>query len=175
MGIPANRNDYVYWEDEYKLAFDDLSAEQRQFLVKLNNRLSEIEKGIREEGQALIDQLKKRIRDSDDWLEDFEIEGRVLFFIRKDDPYYDDEGDNLLIELSADPVPKVLKDKDYGIGNGYDHNTLQSLVKSNVKDEIHCYLYHSLYDHTELGWINILRIGSVWIELEVIYQKFVDI
>ena len=59
MGVPANRNDYVYWEDEYKLAFDDLSAEQRQFLVKLNNRLSEIEKGIREEGQALIDQLKK--------------------------------------------------------------------------------------------------------------------
>ena len=41
MGIPANRNDYVYWEDQYKLGFDDLSAVQRQFLEKLNNRLTE--------------------------------------------------------------------------------------------------------------------------------------
>ncbi len=80
MGIPANRNDYVYWEDKYKLAFDDLSAEQRQFLVKLNNRLTEIEKGIRKEGQALIDQLKKRIRASDDWLEDFGINSGYCFY-----------------------------------------------------------------------------------------------
>ena len=66
MGIPMKRNDYVPWEDEDKLHFDDLSAEQRQFLVKLNNRLTEIEKGIKKESQALVDQLEKRVNDPDD-------------------------------------------------------------------------------------------------------------
>jgi hypothetical protein len=175
MGIPVKRNDYVPWKDQYELAFDDLSVEERQFLVKLNAKLTEIEKGIKKEGQTLIDQLKKRVNDVDDWLEDYEIDYHIIFELKKDDPGYDDDNDNILIELSGFPVPTIINGLEWGIGDCNDHNTLQSLVKSDVKDEIHCYLYHSLYDHTYLGWINILRIGSVWIDIDVLYQKFVDI
>lgn len=66
MGIPVERNDYVSWKDHYELAFDDLSVEERQFLVKLNEKLTEIESGIRNDGQTLIDQLEKRVNDVDD-------------------------------------------------------------------------------------------------------------
>jgi|GEM_PF-3076879 len=74
MGIPVKRNYDVSWKDQYELAFDDLSAEQRQYLIKLNEKLTEIEKGIKNEGQTLMDQLEKRVNDVDDWLEDYEIE-----------------------------------------------------------------------------------------------------
>ena len=37
------------------------------------------------------------------------------------------------------------------------------------------YLYHSLYDHTDLGWINMLRIGMIWVDIKVQYQKFYQI
>ncbi len=39
----------------------------------------------------------------------------------------------------------------------------------------YCYLYHSLYDHTDLGWINMLRIGMIWVDIKVRYQKFFEI
>ena len=61
--------------------------------------------------------MVKRVKDPGDWLEDFEIEYRVLFAIREDDPYYDDEsGDNLQIELNGCSVPTVLKDKEGNVG-----------------------------------------------------------
>ena len=50
MGIPVNQEDYVRYEDRYKLKAEDLSSEQRQFLVNLNSKLTDIEKGIKREG-----------------------------------------------------------------------------------------------------------------------------
>ena len=175
MGIPVHKENYVRYEDQHKLRAEDLSTEQRQFLVNLNSKLTDIEKGIRMEGQALIDQLEKRVKDTNDWLEDYEIECYLTFHLKKDDPDYDEDNDNILVELSACVVPTRLKKKEWGIADGNDHNTLHSLVKCSMVDEYHCYLYHSLYDHTDLGWINMLRIGTIWIDIKDEYQKYFDV
>jgi hypothetical protein len=175
MGIPVNKENYVRYEDRYKLKAEDLSEEQRQFLVMLNSKLTDIEKGIKREGQALIDQLEKRVNDTHDWMEDYEIKCYITFYLKEDDPNYDEDNDNILVELSCNVVPTKLEKEEWGIADGNDHNTLHGLVKCSMVDEYHCYLYHSLYDHTDLGWINMLRIGLIWVDIKVRYQKFYDV
>jgi len=177
MGIPVHKENYVRYEDQHKLRAEDLSTEQRQFLVNLNSKLTDIEKGIRMEGQALIDQLEKRVKDTNDWLEDYEIDCYMTFHLKEDDPGYDEDNDNILVELVVIVGFGSLKSgrSKWGIADGNDHNTLHGLVKCSMVDEYHCYLYHSLYDHTDLGWINMLRIGMIWVDIKVQYQKFYQI
>lgn len=177
MGVPVHKENYVRYEDRHKLAAEDLSAEQRQFLVNLNSKLTEIEKDIKVEAQALIDQLDKRVKDTNDWLEDYEIECNMTFHLKEDDPGYDEDSDNILVELIVTVGFGSLKSgrREWGIADGNDHNTLHGLVKCSMVDEYHCYLYHSLYDHTDLGWINMLRIGMIWVDIKIQYQKFYEI
>ena len=64
-------------------------------------KLTEIEKGIKMESQALIDQLYKRVKDTNDWLEDYEIDCNMTFHLKEDDPGYDEDNDNILVELAV--------------------------------------------------------------------------
>ena len=122
-----------------------------------------------------MDQLEKRVKDTNDWLEDYEIDCYMTFHLKEDDPGYDEDSDNILVELAVGFGSMKSGRREWGIADGNDHNTLHSLVKCSMVDEYHCYLYHSLYDHTDLGWVNMLRIGTIWVDIEVQYQKFFEI
>jgi hypothetical protein len=39
-----------------------------------------------------------------------------------------------------------------------------------MKDDYHCWLFHSLYDHSDLNWEDILNIGEIYSDIKVIYQ-----
>jgi hypothetical protein len=36
--------------------------------------------------------------------------------------------------------------------------------------QVNCRLYHCLYDHTPLEWDDLLRIGHIWVNIQVWYQ-----
>jgi len=167
----VKRNDYVRHENQNKLHAEDLSTEQRQFLLQLDNKLVDTEKGIKKECLALMDQLEKRLNDANDWLEDYEIECDISFYLQDDDPDYDEGSDNILVKLWEDIK---FEDWAHGIGDGRNHNEYQHWDHP-MKDEHHCWLFHCLYDHTELGWINMLRIGSIWVDIKVRYQKLIEL
>ena len=162
----VERDDYVRYEDKNKLKAEDLSTEQRQFLVQLNEKLVDIEKGIKKECQSLIEELEKRITDPVDWLEDYEIDCDVSFHLKEDDPDYSERSDNILAQLSQ---PFKSEFENCGIADGVNYNELWD---HPMKDEHHCWLYHELYDHAGLGWVNVLRIGSIWVDIHVYYQRF---
>ena len=167
----VERDDYVRYEDKNKLKAENLSTEQRQFLVQLNEKLVDIEKGIKKECQALIEELEKRIANPDDWLEDYEIVCDITFCLKEDDPEYSENSDNILAELSEHFKSEY---PCRGIADGNNHNETQ-FWDHPMKDEHHCWLYHCLYDHTHLGWIDLLRIGTIWVDIHVYYQKFYEL
>jgi hypothetical protein len=167
----VERDDYVRYADNKKLYSEDLSAEQRLFLSQLNRKLIDIEKDIRKECQANIDQLKKRITNAEDWLDDYSIDCGLTFLLKKDDPNYDDCSDNILFHLHEDIVSE---NWEWGVGDGIDHNHVD-WENCPIKDEPHCWSYHVLSDHAGLDWINILRIGSLWVDITVKYQKFIEL
>jgi hypothetical protein len=44
-----------------------------------------------------------------------------------------------------------------------------------MQGECHCWLYHCLYDHTDLRFDDMLRIGHIWVNMPVIYQHTCDL
>ena len=167
--LPDISSDYVRLENWNKLRAEDLSTGQRQFLAQLNNKLADIETGIKKECRGLIDQLEKRINDPNDWLDDYEIDVVITFILKGDDPEYSDRSDNILVELDESVKGEIW---EYGIGDGKNHSEYQHWDHP-MKDEHHCWLYHCLYDHTDLGWINVLRIGSIWVDIKPQFQKVI--
>lgn len=147
-----------------------MNREQRLFLVNLNSRLAEIEQQLKKEALAIIATMDKRIEDDADWINDYEIECRVEFYLNENDPAYSDEEDNLLAEFT----------EGVGLLRYADHSLLASEDNWNDcsipdmdnpdQDEQHCWFYHQLYDHAKISWDNMLRIGDIWVSIEITLQ-----
>ena len=165
-------DDYVVYKDIFSLKSEDLSEVQRSFLSNLNGQLIKIEKNIKREAQRLIKAVEERIAKPNAWIDDFEIESITTSILREDDPAYRKDDDNVLVELWE---YHKRNDWEWGIGDRNNHNEYTSFKHHSMKDEFHCWLYHCLYDHTEMGWVNILRIGSIWVDINIEYQKIIDI
>ncbi len=137
----------------------------------INRKLIDTEKGIKKECLAIIGQLDKRINDADDWLDDYLIDCDLTFHLKEDDPDYADYSDNILFQLNQSIFPNSW---EFGVGDGMDHNHVP-WENCPIKGEHHCWSYHVLSDHAGLDWINILRIGSIRIDITVKYQKFIEL
>jgi len=147
---------------------EDLSQIQRASLIKLNKTLIKLEKQILPELNQLHLLGKQRVEDGSDWVEDYEIDSYITFILKESDPHFDDDFDNILVQLHERVVKHSLLDDDE------NHNEFQ-YRNHPMSDEYHCWLYHCLYDHTDLGWSNILRIGETWLDINIEYQRFTTV
>lgn len=148
----------------------EMTREQRLFLVNLNNRLSQIEQQLKKEALAIIATMDKRIEDDKDWINDYEIECTVEFYLNENDPAYSDEEDNLLAEFT----------EGVGLLRYADHSLLASENNWNdcsipdmdhpEQNEHHCWFYHQLYDHSKISWDDMLRIGDIWVDINLMLQ-----
>jgi hypothetical protein len=148
----------------------EMTREQRLFLVNLNNRLSEIEQQLKKEALAIIDTMDKRIEDAADWINDFEIECTVEFYLNEYDPAYSDDEDNILAEFT----------EGISLLRYADHSLLASTENWNdlsipdldhpEQNEHHGWFYHQLYDHAKISWDDMLRIGDIWVDINLTLQ-----
>ena len=150
-----------------------LSPDQRHYVQQLNERLAAIEHHVQREATALNSQLQTRVQDPVDWLSDYEIELEVTVWLREDDPAYQEDDDNILAALreSLKPVfaPRVL------LRDGTNYNAFQQMDGHPMQKEVHCYLYHRLYGHTDLWFDDMLRIGRIWVDIQVWYQHTCEV
>ena len=147
-----------------------LSPDQRQYLQQLNARCMTIERQVTQEALALFAQLDARVQDPEDWLSDYEIELEVRFWLREDDPAYQEGYDNILATRREDLKLQRGLPEHFGIDDGINHNVFQGMDGHPMQGEFHCWLYHCLYDHTDLWFNDMLSIGHIWVELQVLYQ-----
>ena len=147
-----------------------LSSDQRQYLQQLNARCMTIERQVTQEALALFAQLDARVQDPQDWLSDYEIELEVRFWLREDDPAYQEDYDNILATRREDLKLQRHLPEPLGIDDGINHNVFQGMDGHPMQGEFHCWLYHCLYDHTDLWFNDMLSIGHIWVELQVLYQ-----
>ena len=147
---------------------DNMSKMQREFLLNLNDRLYALEKMIRHEALELNDCLQRRISNTEDWLQDYEIELRLFIYRSEADPRYRADGDNIL---------GVYRQRLDNLENNVEFHNLCSCLNFNdigLKDlrdpdhmEFHCYLYHNLYSNAVPRWDDMLRIGKISLEINV--------
>jgi hypothetical protein len=73
--------------------------------------------------------------------------------------------------LDESPMRKVRKPKESrGRVRFLSDDERQRLAGHPLQDEVHCYLYHRLYGHTDLWFDDLLRIGRIWVTIQVWYQ-----
>ena len=161
--------------EESRLHPTEMTREQRLFLVRLNRRLAEIEQQLHKEALPLFPALDARVADDTDWVTDYEIEGIIEFWLNGSDPAFVEDEDNILAVIDH-----------YKIGRKYDKYEVEwptfnwndcgiMDLDDPTQNEYHCWLYHHLYDHAGLCWADLLRIGRIWVDLKVTYQRCVDV
>jgi hypothetical protein len=162
---------YVNRIDEFAIVAEDLSEDEKAFLFNLNNKLIDVEVAIKNEVTKLIKIANSKVSDTKDWVDDYEIKCYITFILDENDPDYKEDDDNILHQL-WEHCPH--QDWHWGLGDNNNHNEFQHWDHP-MKNEHHCWLYYSLYDQSDLGWSNILRIGSIWLDVNIEYQKVIEL
>ena len=162
--------DVKLW-DCRKFRAEELTADQLDSIRLINSHLVSIEQTLKTEFERLNEIGNNRINDPDDWVEDFELEVVVTFCLSETDPAYDEDSDNILVELSEyGKYLNGMKDETL-IGDGNNWNEYRFDKNHPLSNEHHCYLFHRLCDERDFGWINILRIGHIWLDVKFEFQK----
>ncbi|QXP90933.1 hypothetical protein [Methylococcus capsulatus] len=145
-----------------------LSPAESAALRRLNAYLAELENLIVKEAIAADRAMQARKHDPADPMNDYELEAVITYHLRQDDPEYRSDDDNILAEqteyltgisLDAGGRLRTL------LADGQNHN-------DHPEGETHCWLYHDLYDHRNLDWADMLRIGLVWLDIKVAQQYY---
>lgn len=79
-----------------------LTPDEIDRLVRLNAGLADLERYLKTVAQTVGAEMRARIADPSDPLDDYEIEARLHFQLREDDPADDEDDDNFLTERELD-------------------------------------------------------------------------
>ena len=154
---------------------EEFSSDQILKLRKLNKTLAGLEKKLKEQGGKIYTSDKDVIKNSKGWIQDYEIDYEISFYLMEEDPEYKEYEDNILATLN-EPLERYLEPNcDFGICDGINHNEYRDRENHIFKDDFHCWLFHCLYHHTELEWNDLLRIGSIWTDIQVVYQNDIEL
>ncbi len=162
-------------------------------LREFNNKLIKIQSDLLTEIKKVNEIALKRLIDKKDWVKDFETQISISLYFDEKHPEYENylkenEDDPLLVtfEMYMSPDKENGKNNDIEEDNCYyfldpsvNHNDFNIDPNHPMNKDFHCYLFHHIYDHLigddELDWETILKIGTVWTDIEVIYQHFYEI
>ena len=146
-------------------------------LLQLNRRLSELEHffvSIMQEAELA---MKAKVSNAKDPMEDYEIELKIDYVLREDDPEYEEDDDNYLTSRSL-VLENLLKEKDE---EGKIIDWAESFAPEFLHTEPHCWLFHDLYDHSygpespSLSFENCARIGKIFVEVQIRQQYEIDL
>lgn len=142
-------------------------------LLCLNQRLSKLERHLLNEGNRLEPPLQMRMADPNDPMNDYEIEAKLYYILRKTDSAFNDDDDNYLTMRYIDLKGCAKNNSRFCDGEDWR----EILPSTDQLDQApHCWLFHDLYDHDygenmkALSLRDCLRIGSIWVVISVEHQ-----
>lgn len=141
-----------------KTEFDSLNESEKRWLQNLNELLSQLEKKFYPVMADKDRELRARVNDPSDWMQDFNLERVITFYLREDDSEYDENDDNILLQIEDIFIEDDDLDMDFSEPRAFS-------------GEKHCFLYHQLYDHFGLDWRDLLRIGSLYVDIKIEEQS----
>jgi hypothetical protein len=147
---------------------DSLTPDEKAWLLQLNDSLTQLEDRFLPILDVKLKELQARVDDPSDWMTEFNLDYVITFYLREDDPEYDDADDNILMQLQSSHFFREAQDRVWGFGATHVDHAISFKCFSGEK---HCYTYHQLYDHCHLDWRDLLRIGNLYVELKINEQS----
>ncbi len=149
----------------------NVTDEERKKLSALNILLIELEKKINEEARRIVRKCEKRLKSTDEtFLQDYEVDVKVSYYLDENDPQYSEDRDCILAEFEYSADKKR--------ANVFDlRENWNDRHFDGMGNEKHCWMYHELYDQARphLALKDLLRIGTVWVDIVARYQRFIEI
>lgn len=149
-----------------------LKIEERGQLMALNEQLKQLEEQFLPMMNAKGEELQARVADPADWMQDFNLGIVFTFYLREDDPEYEEDDDNILMQIEEivfDYNDQYRDDFGFGITNTSTHYF--SEFRDDFEGQHHCYMYHELYAYSYLEWSDLLRIGDIYVEIKIEEQS----
>ena len=131
----------------------------------LNNRLILIEKKLFEDYKEILNDLEIKYS-SDTTVNGFDISFELSYYLNEDDPVWSDKVDNILL-IQIESFSLNIKEDRFGL---YDQENHKDIKNGNLPEN-HCWLFHTLYDHKEFDFKDMIRIGRIDIKKIVTIQK----
>ncbi len=167
----------------------ELATEEVRAALNLNEWLREYEKILLAEQLSIEKEIKNGLRGSDTFLVDFETELTLDFYVREDDSFYEnndadkhdwDRHSALMCRIKylvASTSSDAINNPGYrGLGDTKAHNYIRSIDHNNpVYRARHCSLFRELTEHCGVPFKHLIRIGTIWANIEVIYQNAFEI
>ena len=156
-----------YWSAPYT-KYDSLNEGEKAWLCAFNEALRQLEDKYFPIMDAKHKELQARVTDPSDWLLDFNLEYFITFYLREDDPEYDEDDDNILTVIEEIIFEHNFRyDLDWGFGATHVNHA----EAWEYPGESHCYLYHQLDDHCYLDRRDLFRIGELQFEIKIYEQS----
>lgn len=157
-----------YFFSSPKTDYALLNESEKAWLRAFNESLRQLEDKFYPIMDAKHKKLQARVADPADWLMEFNLDCLITFYLREDDPEYEEDDDNILMEIVEMHLEKSPLRQDWGFGA--THMGHAESVQ-NFSGECHCYLYHQLYDHCGMDWRDLFRIGDLYVEIKIDEQS----
>ena len=163
----ADKTLQAHWWNEKRLT--DTETIQ---LLALNRRLRAIDPLLKSIAEDVTPRLEAKLLDQNDPMYDYEIEVRLDFILREDDPDYAEDDDNILTTRS-ESLKYLRSDGTLNYSEGIGPDALEA--------EHHCWRFHDLYDHDygedapHLSLHDCLRVGKIYIDVQVWQQYDIDL
>lgn len=149
-----------------------LNDEEIHKIRVLNAFLTGFEKTLKINIVQVIQNTKEYCHIHKDLIFD-DVEVTIRFYLDKNAPEYLEDMDNVILEIHDYFYDEIW---DYGIVDNNCHNVLVNKKGHVMEQDEHCRLMHLLYDDTDLTWDEILRIGAITMEYNVLYKtQFIEI
>ena len=137
---------------------------------EINKALASYQDVLIRDAKILENRLKARVEGG--FIEDYTMEFRLVFYLREDDPDYDENDDNFLAIINEPIVPgEMSKQKSRWTQNCNEY--FGSSVYFDSKAYF-CYLFAAFINNTHIRKIkDILRIGSV--DMALCWDEYYEI
>ena len=148
----------------------DANKDQWEQIDKINKALASYQDVLIRDVKMLENRLKARVEGG--FIEDYAMEFRLVFYLREDDPDYDENDDNFLAIINEPIVSgEMSKQKSRWTQNCNEY--FGSSVYFDNKAYF-CYLFAAFNNNTHINKIkDILRIGSV--DMTLCWDEYYEI
>jgi hypothetical protein len=167
--------DAIFEMDEleaFRTPSDPLTDSEVAQLLKLNRQLKDVTRHLQSVKNDVTPRLEAKLADPKDPMYDYEIEVRIDYQLREDDPAFAEDDDNFLSTRNETLKLEPMSD---------DIDWSESYIQPSLRAEPHCWLFHDLYDHAygrespRVPLCDCLRIGKVFVDVQIWQQYCFDV
>jgi hypothetical protein len=155
------------------------TKENKERLIKVNDKITQVFENAYNEAVPIAKELENRLNNNDDFIKDYEIEIKLRLFMG--DEFYDDGNcgiGSVLSEMESGYYPinyllvHDLSEKPIYLDRSENWNI--EYFGNTFDNDYIGYAIHALLDTSRWSFKDIININSIWADVEVKHQCFVE-